>query len=137
MAMYGAINEAIALTNWPKVRVEARLPPFITVATNGFKLVCIKALPIPSNENDTSISPKLSPKIGRRSEIIVINNDRITVFFRPILFIKILVDKYVAAKKKNNEDTSYDAYRLAHYLVVSILGVSEATITTIRKHLCA
>lgn len=53
-----------------------------------------------------------------------------------ILFIKKLADKYVAAQKKKKEDTSYDAYKLAHYLVVNILGASEDTITTIRKHLC-
>ena len=51
-------------------------------------------------------------------------------------FIKKLVDKYVAAQKKKNEDTSYDAYKLAYYLVVNFLGASPDVVTTIRKHLC-
>ena len=53
-----------------------------------------------------------------------------------ILFIKTLVDIYVEEKKKNKEDTSYDAYKLAYYLVVNFLGVSPDVVTTIRKHLC-
>ena len=57
MAMYGAMNEAMALTNWPKVSVEARLPPCITVATSGFREVCISAFPMPRSEKLTSIRP--------------------------------------------------------------------------------
>ena len=53
-----------------------------------------------------------------------------------ILFIKKLADKYVAAQKKKNEDTSYDAYKLAYYLVVNFLGASPDVVTTIRKYLC-
>ena len=53
-----------------------------------------------------------------------------------ILFIKKLVDKYVAAKKKNKEDTDYDAYKLAYYLVVTILGVSPDVVSKIREKLC-
>lgn len=49
-----------------------------------------------------------------------------------ILFVKKLVDKYT----NGNNDVTYNAYDLAHYFVTTILGVSEATITTIREHLC-
>lgn len=47
-------------------------------------------------------------------------------------FIKTLVNKYT----NGDDEVTYNAYDLAHYLVVTILGVSENTITTIRKHLC-
>ena len=57
MARYGARNEAMALTNCPKVSVDARfLSPMMSMAS-GLMLVCISALPMPSSEKATSMMP--------------------------------------------------------------------------------
>ena len=104
IAIYGAINEAIALTNCPKVRVEARCLPDVTTEAKGFSEVCIKALPIPKSENDASITPKLSSKIGKSSETTVTTNDKSTVFFLPILFINIPVGTENIKNQKNTND---------------------------------
>ena len=56
MAMYGARNEAIALTNWPKVKELANLSPLMILLNSGFNDVCIRAFPIPNKENEQSIS---------------------------------------------------------------------------------
>ena len=103
MAMYGARNEAIALTNCPNVNVEARLP-FITTDTSGLSDVCISVLPIPSSENDTSISVKLSPKSGRRSDTVVTASESNTVFFLPILFISMPVGTLNRRNQKKTSD---------------------------------
>jgi len=84
--------------------VEAKLPPFITVETNGFNDVCINALPIPSNENDTSIKPYVSPKIGKRRENKVTTRLISTVFLRPILFINIPVGTEKIRNQKKTRD---------------------------------
>ena len=55
-AIYGAMNDAIALINCPKVSVEARCPPCMTVETSGFSDVCMRALLMPRSENDRSIT---------------------------------------------------------------------------------
>lgn len=98
------MKEAIALTNCPKVSVDAKFPPFMTVATNGFNEVCINALPIPNSEKDTSIKPYDSPKTGNRSENNVIIKLTNTVFFRPILFINMPVGtENMRNQKKTSE----------------------------------
>ena len=102
MAMYGARNEAMALTNCPKVSVDARLP-FMTIDTMGLSEVCMRVLPMPSSENDTSINPKLSPKSGSSSDSTVTASDSSTVFLRPILFISMPVG---TLKMRNQKNTS-------------------------------
>lgn len=92
----------MALTNCPKVSVEARLP-FITIDTIGLRDVCISVLPMPSSENDTSITPNVSPKIGMSSDTAVTTSDSSTVFLRPILFISIPVG---TLKMRNQKNTS-------------------------------
>ena len=54
-AMSGAMNEAMALTNCPKVSVEARCP-FTSMVTSGLMLVCMMALPMPRSENEIYMS---------------------------------------------------------------------------------
>ena len=98
------MKEAIALTNCPKVKVDARFLPSVTAETSGLSDVCISALPIPSREKDTSITPKLSPKIGRRSEITVMMSESNTVFLRPILFINMPVGTENIKNQKNTND---------------------------------
>ena len=105
----GKEEEAIAFTNCPKVKVEARFLPDVTTETSGFREVCINAFPMPSNENDTSISSKFSPKMGKRREITVTSKDRSTVFFLPILFIRIPV----GTEKMRNQKNTSDGNRLA------------------------
>ena len=103
------MKEAIAFTNCPKVSVEARFPPFITVETSGFNEVCISALPIPRSENDTSISPYDSPKTGSSNENKVMMRLSKTVFLRPILFINIPV----GTEKMRNQKKTKDGKTLA------------------------
>ena len=55
-AMTGARNDAIAFTNWPKVRVDASLSPLIRLVTSGLRDVCMMALPIPRSEKEMSIT---------------------------------------------------------------------------------
>ena len=94
----------MALTNWPKVRVEARfLSPIISIAS-GLMLVCIKALPMPSSENATSITVKLSPNSGMKSDTTVTTSESSTVFLRPILFISIPVGTLKMRNQKNTND---------------------------------
>ena len=47
----------------------------------------MSALPMPRNEKLTSISQKLSPKMGSSSDTTVTSKESSTVFFRPNLFI--------------------------------------------------
>ena len=54
-AIIGARKEAMAFTNWPKVRVEASLSPEIRLVTRGLSDVCIMALPMPRSEKAMSI----------------------------------------------------------------------------------
>ena len=54
--MIGARNEAMALTNWPKVSVDASLSLLIRLLTSGFSDVCMRALPMPRSEKEASIS---------------------------------------------------------------------------------
>ena len=89
--------------NCPKVKVAAKFPPCNTVITNGLIDVCISALPIPSNENDISISSYDSPKIGKSNDMTVMMRLNNTVFLRPILFINIPVG---TEKNKNQKKTS-------------------------------
>jgi hypothetical protein len=55
LARIGAINDAIALTNCPNVRVLASLSPFTTQPIRGLRDTCIKVLPMPRKQKDTSI----------------------------------------------------------------------------------
>ena len=98
------MNEAMALTNWPKVRMEARLPPRMTVDTSGLSEVCMSALPMPSKENDTNMTGKVSPKRGRSSESTVTSSERSTVRLRPILFISMLVGTEKIRNQKNTSE---------------------------------
>jgi hypothetical protein len=98
------MNEAMAFINCPKVSVEARFLPPITVDTKGFSDVCIRALPIPRSENEISINMKLSPKIGNKSDTAVIISESNTVFFLPILFISMPVGTEKMRNQKNTSD---------------------------------
>ena len=80
------MKEAMALMNCPKVSTAARCPPPITQVTRGLSEVCMRALPMPSNEKAQSITAKLSPQSGRSSDRAVMPNESNTVFFLPILF---------------------------------------------------
>ena len=108
-AISGAMNEAIALTNCPKVSVEAKWP-LTSIVTNGLMLVCMMALPMPRSENEMYISHswlslvgiKLS-KRGRNTANVVMTIDRRTVFLRPILFINMPVG---TEKMRNQKKTS-------------------------------
>ncbi len=53
--MMGAKNEAIALKNWPRVRLLANKWPLTTLDNNGFNDTCIMALPIPSKAKEINI----------------------------------------------------------------------------------
>ena len=57
MAMYGAMKEAMAFTNWPKVMVLASLSPLMILVMSGFSEVCMRALPMPSREKAASMRP--------------------------------------------------------------------------------
>ena len=104
MAMYGARNDAMALTNWPKVRVDARCLPVATTETNGLSDVCISALPMPNSENDTNISSNDSPRIGNSSDTAVTMSDNSTVRLRPILFINMPVGTENIRNQKNTSE---------------------------------
>ena len=90
--------------NCPKVKVAAILPPCTTVITSGLIDVCISALPIPSSENDTSISSYDCPKIGKSNEKTVMMRLNSTVFLRPILFISIPVGTENIKNQKKTSD---------------------------------
>ena len=94
----------MGLMNWPKVSVEARLPPPITVDTSGFREVCIRALPIPSRENEISIMANVLPKRGISSDSTVTPRETSTVFLRPILFISIPVGTLKIRNQKNTSE---------------------------------
>ena len=91
------MNEAMALTNCPKVSVEARCP-FTSMVTSGLMLVCMMALPMPRSENEIYMSQswlcgvgmKLS-KSGSSTATVVTMSESMTVFLRPILFISMPV----------------------------------------------
>ncbi len=93
----------MALTNCPKVSIAARLPPVMTDCTNGLSEVCIRALPMPNSENDTSIMANDSPKRGSSSDTTVIASESSTVFLRPIRFISMPVG---TEKMRNQKNTS-------------------------------
>ena len=57
MAIYGAMKEAMAFTNCPKVMVLASRSPLMMLVMSGFREVCMSALPMPSSEKETSMSP--------------------------------------------------------------------------------
>ena len=90
--------------NCPKVSVEARLPPPITVDTSGLSDVCIRALPMPRSEKATSMMPKFSPKSGSSSDTTVTTSESSTVFLRPILFISIPVGTLKIRNQKNTSE---------------------------------
>ena len=93
----------MALTNCPKVSVDARfLSPIMSIAS-GLMLVCMKALPMPSSEKATSMMPKELPNSGMMSDTTVTISDSSTVFLRPILFISMPVG---TLKMRNQKNTS-------------------------------
>ena len=94
----------MALMNCPKVSVEARLPPPITVDTSGLSDVCIRALPMPSNENATSMMPNDSPNSGSSNDTTVTMSESSTVFLRPILFISMPVGTLKMRNQKNTNE---------------------------------
>ena len=107
-AMIGARKDAMALMNCPKVSVEARWS-LTYIETSGFSEVCMSVLPMPSNENETSITTKFSEKIGNNSETTVTMSESITVFLRPILFIS----TPVGTEKIRNQKKTSDGKKLA------------------------
>ena len=104
--MRGAINEAMALTNCPKVSCEARFLPPLTSAISGLSDVCIRVLPMPRSEKATNISGKLLPNMGNNSERAVTTIESSTVFFFPILFISTLVGTLKMRNQKNTSEGS-------------------------------
>ena len=93
----------MALMNCPKVSVEARFLPPMTLETSGLSDVCISALPMPSSEKATSMMPNDSPKRGSSREKTVTTSESTTVFLRPILFISMPVG---TLKMRNQKKTS-------------------------------
>ena len=107
IAKYGAINEAIALTNCPNVSVEAkRAPPPATVAMSGFSDTCMSVLPMPSSENETSITAKLLPTSAKANDSTVTASDSNTVRRRPILVMSKPVGTLKIRNQKNTSDGS-------------------------------
>ena len=104
IAKYGARNDAMALMNCPKVSVLARFPPLMTAMTSGLSDVCMSALPMPSSENDSSMTVNDSPKRGKNNETMVTMRDNNTVFLRPILFISIPVGTEKMRNQKKTRD---------------------------------
>ena len=97
------MNEAMALTNCPKVSWAARFSPPVTRAMSGLSEVCISALPMPSSENDSSMTVKLLPSSGMSRDTTVTMRERSTVFFLPIRFISMPVG---TLKMRNQKKTS-------------------------------
>ena len=97
------MNEAMALTNCPKVSVDARFLSPITSIAKGLILVCIRALPMPRSEKATSITGNDLPNNGMNSETTVTMSESSTVFLRPILFISMPVG---TLKMRNQKNTS-------------------------------
>ena len=54
-AMIGARNEAIALTNCPKVKVLAKRFPLTIFDKRGFRDTCISVFPMPSSEKEINM----------------------------------------------------------------------------------
>ena len=98
------MNEAMALTNCPKVSCAARFLPPVTSAMSGLREVCIRALPMPSRENDSSMTVKLSSSRGMSREMTVTMRESSTVFFLPILFISMPVGTLKMRNQKNTSD---------------------------------
>ena len=93
----------MALTNWPKVSVDARfLLPMMSMAS-GLMLVCMSALPMPSSEKATNMTANELPSRGMNSDTTVTISDSSTVFLRPILFINMPVG---TEKMRNQKNTS-------------------------------
>jgi hypothetical protein len=91
VAISGALNDAIAFTNCPKVRELASLSPFTILDNRGFNETCIRVLPIPNKEK-VIISDVLSYHTnGIIIDKAVTNKLIITVFFLPIRDINIPV----------------------------------------------
>ena len=76
---------------------------------SGLILVCMKAFPMPSSENATSMKPKLWPMSGMMSDTTVMMRERSTVFFRPILFMSMPV----GTEKMRNQKKTSDGKMLA------------------------
>ena len=96
----------MALTNWPKVSVEARLPPRTTVEMSGLSDVCIRALPMPSSENDRSMAAKPALKSGTMSETTVTASESSTVRLRPMRFMSMPVGTEKMRNQKKTSDGS-------------------------------
>ena len=77
--------------------------------SSGLSDVCMSALPIPSKEKLTNITPKLSAKIGNSREKRVTISDSSTVFLRPIRFIS----TPVGTEKMRNQKKTREGKRLA------------------------
>ena len=56
MAIHGANREANALTNWPRVSVEASLSPLTNTVSSGLSDTCISVLPMPRNAKEMTMS---------------------------------------------------------------------------------
>ena len=104
MARYGAKNEAMALMNCPKVSVDAKFFPPMTLDTSGLSEVCISALPMPRSEKDTSITPKDLPNNGMNNDSTVTAKESRTVFLRPMRFINMPVGTEKMRNQKNTND---------------------------------
>ena len=102
----GAMKEAMALTNWPNVSVEARLPPRITLSTKGFREVCISALPMPKSEKAMSNTQNVLTKTGITMAKTVMSRLSRTVRLRPMRFMSRLVGMEKTRNQKNTSEGS-------------------------------
>ena len=78
----------------------------MTVDISGLSDVCIRALPMPSRLNDTSMAGKPSATKGTASDTTVTTSDSSTVRLRPMRFISIPVGTEKIRNQKNTIDGS-------------------------------
>lgn len=69
----------------------------------------MSVLPMPRSENETSITGKLSEKMGNSKDTKVTMSESMTVFLRPILFIS----TPVGTEKIRNQKKTRDGRKLA------------------------
>ena len=113
--MSGATNEAMALTNWPKVSVLASFSPLTMHVMSGLRDTCISVFPIPSRQKETSMTGKVyidlmkNAHIGRARASAVTTRLSSTVLRLPILFII----NPVGTDRKKNQRNTMDGRKLA------------------------
>ena len=101
LARIGVMKEAIALTNCPKVSVLASFSLEVISDTRGFRDTCIRVLPTPRRQKETSMTGKLYENSGSTRETEVTARLISTVFRFPIRFIIMLVGTDIIRNQKN------------------------------------